>query len=165
MTMSPFNMIIPSIPRGFIGLFVRKKKKKPPPKGRRCMHGDSNRIRTCDRWIRNPMLYPAELSSQATLLYHHHCRKSNVFPRPGYEKSRSGNGSRMTGDPNRIRTCDRRLRKPLLYPAELSGQHSHYITVSPEGIPENDNQNVSSWFDPSSARKRVASWMISSVPR
>ncbi len=32
--------------------------------------GDSNRIRTYDRRIRNPMLYPAELWSQHTILYH-----------------------------------------------------------------------------------------------
>ncbi len=27
-----------------------------------------------------------------------------------------------SGDPGRIRTCDHRLRRPVLYPAELRGQ-------------------------------------------
>ena len=30
------------------------------------------------------------------------------------------------GDPDRIRTCDLRFRKPLLYPAELPGRARHY---------------------------------------
>ena len=28
------------------------------------------------------------------------------------------------GDPDRIRTCDRRIRNPMLYPAELRGHDS-----------------------------------------
>ena len=34
------------------------------------------------------------------------------------------NTAEKDGDPDRIRTCDRRIRNPMLYPAELRGHDS-----------------------------------------
>jgi hypothetical protein len=61
--------------------------------------GDPKGIRTPDRRLRKPLLYPAELSGRIYV---------NVV-------------LDYSGDPKGIRTPDRRLRKPLLCPAELPG--------------------------------------------
>ena len=38
------------------------------------------------------------------------------------ERHHSGEAPQTLGAPDRIRTCDRRIRRPLLYPAELRGR-------------------------------------------
>ncbi len=38
------------------------------------------------------------------------------------------------GTPGRIRTCDRRFRKPLLYPAELRGQVTGHLDHGVERV-------------------------------
>ena len=72
--------------------------------------GDSNRIRTYDRRIRNPMLYPAELWSQHPILYHiihfgqagkveNFCFRDGKGPmatRTGFEPATDGLGSRCS---------------------------------------------------------------------
>jgi len=49
---------------------------------------------------------------------------------PSNEKAIAINNDSYSGAPGGIRTCDLRLRSPLLYPAELPGHTSHYNKIT-----------------------------------
>ena len=83
--------------------------------------------RTHDGRNHNPGLYQ--------LSYVHH-RPSRPAASGG-SASRSASGTRQGGAPGRTRTCDPRLRRPVLYPAELRAQSVESLApdclVSSEG--------------------------------
>ena len=75
-------------------------------------HGVSEGVRTLDTWSHNPVLY--------RLSYTHHKRDFNLVKEPGACQRLTRHRKHLRGGaPGRTRTPDRRLRRPLLYPAEL----------------------------------------------
>ena len=74
--------------------------------------GVADGARTRDHWNHNPGLYQ--------LSYSHHGRKYRTIY-PGHHL--------IYGAPGRIRTCDPRLRRPLLYPTEL---RAHAVFSKPK---------------------------------
>ncbi len=86
--------------------------------------------RTHDNRDHNPGLYQ--------LSYVHRCRLLHPGPCPGGQRPPSGTAadpspcrliglpiSRQGGVPGRTRTCDHRLRRPVLYPTELRARGPH----------------------------------------
>ena len=75
-------------------------------------HGVSEGVRTLDTWSHNPVLY--------RLSYTHHKKEYNLVKEPGAcQRLTRHRKHHRGGAPGRTRTPDRRLRRPLLYPAEL----------------------------------------------
>ena len=92
-------------------------------RGRRVKIGVADGNRTRDHRSHNPVLYQ--------LSYSHHCYWA-MPPAPPMCRTAIDIAARMlraSGAPGRIRTCDPRLRRPLLYPAELRAR-SRPVTLS-----------------------------------
>ena len=84
------------------------------------------RLKWGGRWDLNPR--PLEPQSSALpLSYAHHCKTSLVkpiqaiHPRPDIYPAVAATG-KSGGAPGRTRTCNPRLRRPMLYPVELQAQ-------------------------------------------
>ena len=73
--------------------------------------------RTCRWMLRQPAV---------TTLPSGHLRFEGGLPTPFSDKA----GPMKTGTPYRIRTCDPRLRRPMLYPAELRAHASSKETYA-----------------------------------
>ena len=66
---------------------------------------------------------------------------------------------RKYGDPCRIRTCDRRLRRPVLYPAELRGREGDKALQRAASMPDTGAKYKRAQVTPAARARLPSQWV------